>query len=140
MRTIEQWNNETIVYNQSMKILSLDIGTKHTGVAFADEENGIPLAQDTIDHETVEELAASVEKIIDEKQVGHLVVGLPLLLSGEEGAQVQFVRSVGEILKDKGIGITFIDERYTTPAISENDENTAAACALLTLYLRKKSD
>ncbi|MFH1671071.1 MAG: Holliday junction resolvase RuvX [Patescibacteria group bacterium] len=120
-----------------MNILALDIGTRHTGVAFADEENGIPLAQDTIDHETAEELAASVEKIINEKQVEHLVVGLPLLLSGEEGAQVRFVRSVGEILKEKDIGVTFIDERYTTPVRSENDENSAAACSLLTLYLRK---
>lgn len=122
-----------------MKILSLDIGTRHTGVAFADEENGIPLAQDTIEHGTVEELAQSVEKIIDEKKVEHLVLGLPLLPSGEEGAQVQFVRSVADKLKESGIGITFIDERYTTPATGDNDENTAAACALLAIYLRRKS-
>ncbi|MCF7844883.1 MAG: Holliday junction resolvase RuvX [Kiritimatiellales bacterium] len=123
-----------------MVILALDIGERHTGVAFVDEANGIPLPLDTIHHKSIDELALSISKIIDEKNIEHMVLGLPLLLSGEEGSQVAFVRSVAQKLQENAISITFIDERYTTPKKGENDGDAEAACTLLTLYLRKKSN
>ncbi|MBU0766415.1 Holliday junction resolvase RuvX [Patescibacteria group bacterium] len=122
-----------------MIILSLDIGKRHTGAAFVREEDGIPLALDTIHHKSIEELAQQVSVIINEKHIDHLVLGLPLLPSGEEGSQVAFVRAVSQKLEENDISMTFIDERYTTPKKCENDENTAAACALLAIYLRRKS-
>ena len=123
-----------------MRTLALDVGTRHTGVAYMDSEVGIPLPLDTIDHGTRDELIDAVVKLIAERRVDEVIVGLPLLPSGDEGAQVRESRSVADELQRRGFAVEMRDERYTTPKSSRGeggvpasnfDGNAAAACALL---------
>lgn len=121
-----------------MKLLALDIGAKRTGVAFADEEMGIALPLQTIEHSTPEELLASLQVIVKERSIDRCIVGLPLLLSGAEGSQAELVRSYVQILEEGlSLPFQFRDERLTTPRQQLSDGDAAAACTLLLLFLQQ---
>ena len=128
-----------------MRFLALDIGTRRTGVAFLDTDTGIPLPLDTIHHSSSEELLKRVDEIAKARSIDRLIIGLPLLLSGEEGSQSGYVRDVAAALGKHGWQIAFVDERYTTDRKGkgsrgdseksiEYDRDAAAACALLVSF------
>jgi len=121
-----------------MTILALDIGKRRTGVAFADDDMRVPLALDTLNHASDDEFLEKVLSLMSEKDISKVVVGLPLLPSGEEGSQVEFVRSITQKLEDRGISVEYIDERYTTPKKGLSDGDAAAACAILGLYFEQR--
>lgn len=112
------------------RILALDIGTKRTGVAFLDEEIGIPLPLTTLHHASDSALLSQLSIIIGERRIDRLIVGMPLLLSGEEGAQAALVRAVASKMQERGWQVTFRDERYTTPRKGSSEPDTIAALNL----------
>ena len=122
-----------------MKLLSLDIGTRHTGVAYYDSELGVVMPLDTIEHTSEEELLSAVQKLIQERHIDHLYVGLPLLPSGKDGSQAGIVRQILSKLEAFGTPCSLMDERYTTPKSTKSDGNAAAACSLLNMALEKHS-
>jgi RNase H-fold protein (predicted Holliday junction resolvase) len=63
--------------------------------------------------------------------VDRLIIGLPLLPSGKEGAQAQHVRGIAETLEKSGIAVTLLDERYSSPRTKSADPDAAAALNLL---------
>src|SRR3989344_5024579 len=98
-----------------MRILALDIGTKHTGAAFIDQENvGFVVPLPTIDHASKEELMSAVQKLITDRKIDRLVVGLPFLPSGKEGQQAALVHERVKELETLGIPVSLIDERYSS--------------------------
>jgi len=120
-----------------MRILALDIGRRRTGVAFAESDVGVPIALDTIQHKTEDELIVQTESYAKEKQVDELLLGLPLLPTGIEGDQVDYVRSCGEIFTERGWKISYLDERYTTDKKTQSDGDARAACELLLTFLQR---
>ena len=119
-----------------MRLLALDIGRRHTGIAYYDDAMGIPLPLDTLTHDSSEELCAYLQQLSQQRGIDRVIVGLPLLPSGKEGAQAQFVRDVGAMLEKAGMDLSYLDERYTTPRQTQGDGNAAAACSLLEMALR----
>lgn len=118
-----------------MKILALDIGTKRTGAAFADSNDGVPMALETIHSTSDADLVEKVQNIIHAKSIEKCVVGFPLLLSGSEGSQSDYVKRIVFLLKSKGLEIDLLDERYTTPDKTFKDPDSASACQILQVYL-----
>ena len=123
-----------------MRYLSLDVGTRRTGIAYLDTDVGIPLPLDTIKHLTEEQLIEDVLKIVGERTIDHVIVGLPLLLSGAEGEQAAYSRHVGELLSSRGVRVRYRYERQTTPRQIHHknalptkgiDGDSVAACAIL---------
>jgi putative pre-16S rRNA nuclease len=96
-----------------MRILALDVGKRRIGIAITD-----PLAIIARPHSTIprnREAAQKIASIIQEMDVGKLLVGLPLHLSGAEGEQAADVRGfVEKISAHISIPIVFRDERLTT--------------------------
>ena len=123
-------------FKLQMNILALDVGTKKTGAALSSD--GTTIALDTITHDSVDELVGKILELISERQIDKIVLGLPYLLSGIEGEQAEFVRSVEEKLVSNNIDVILLDERYTTPKSTENDQNKAAACSILAIYEDKQ--
>lgn len=121
-----------------MRYLGLDVGTRRTGAAIGDDKDDILFSLATIEHTDFTQLTEAVMKIVSEKQVDIVVLGLPLLLSGEEGAQVAVVRSFGAELTKRGISCRFVDERYSTPPGPGMDKDSSAACSILSSILRAK--
>ena len=61
---------------------------------------------------------AALEKIMAERQVGGLVIGLPVEMNGLEGPRAQSARSFAdEVLKRRDMPISFWDERLSTAAV-----------------------
>ena len=123
-----------------MRFLSLDIGTRRTGVAYLDTDVGIPLPLDTLIHTSSSELVTAVMEIVRERKIDRIIVGLPLLPSGDEGSQANISREVGSSLGKHGLTIEYADERYSSPRNSAHknvipsknyDGDASAACAIL---------
>lgn len=121
-----------------MKYLGLDIGLRRTGVAFADSEEDILFSLETITHTSEQELIAAISQLVSQKDIDAVVVGLPLLLSGEEGAQAKIVIHIQQQLENAGIPCSMLDERYTTPNAGDIDKDAASACEILTIWLQRK--
>jgi putative Holliday junction resolvase len=121
-----------------MRLFALDIGTKRTGVAFVDTDNDIALPLDTIIADSREEMIERVLDLVEARHVEEIVIGLPLLPSGEEGSQVRYVRACGEQLQHQGVTVVFMDERYTTSKNTSFDGDARAACELLQIYLERR--
>lgn len=121
-----------------MRYLGLDIGRRRTGISFADDAIGVPLAVDTIISESEEDLVSKILQECDERDIDVVVVGLPLLPSGKEGTQSSFVRLIGDRLETATIHVEYLDERYTTNDEVGVDGDAKAAIQLLTTYLERR--
>lgn len=123
-----------------MRILALDIGRRRTGVAFAEDTIGVPVALDTVQHESIDDLRDQVLVLADERNVDVLLLGMPLLLSGKEGDQSAFVRTCGDRLEAVGMHVEYMDERYSTGTRTKDiDGDAKAACELMLTYLSKRN-
>lgn len=121
-----------------MRYLGLDIGRKRTGVSFADDAIGVPLAVDTLVSENEEDLVAQILQACDERDIDVVVVGLPLLPSGKEGTQSSYVRFIGDRLESATMHVEYLDERYTTNDEAGIDGDAKAAIQLLTTFLERR--
>ena len=125
-----------------MKYLALDIGRKHTGVAYVDATLGVPVPLPTIHHKDEEELLAAVAIRVSERSIDTLVLGLPLLPSGIEAAQAKYVRHVGKALQARcpKCAVRYLDERRTNRIAGGDqmiDDHAQAALTLLTVALER---
>jgi putative Holliday junction resolvase len=127
------------VSSEQAVILALDVGERHTGVAYARLREGIPLPLDTISHRTKEELLDAVAGIVGARNVSTVVLGHPLLPSGDAGKQAWFIEGIAELLRSDlpNVRVELLDERHTTPRNDEGDEHATAAIRILQTYLER---
>jgi RNase H-fold protein (predicted Holliday junction resolvase) len=85
----------------------------------------------------MEEFVAAVRSIIAARSIEQLIIGLPLLPSGQEGEQVQIVRAYVAALEPLSLPVSFLDERYTTPT-HHADGDAAAAMTILSLFIERR--
>lgn len=97
------------------RAIGLDVGTKTIGVAVSDplRIGAHPLL--TVSRTGVKSDVIALMKIVVEKGIEHVVVGLPYELSGEELRSARLARQVGDALGvASGLPVTYVDERFTT--------------------------
>jgi len=101
------------------RLLGLDVGEKTIGLAIADATLSIATPLETIRRTKFTKDAEELFKVVDGRQVGALVVGLPLNMDGSEGPRCQSVRQfAANLLKKREIEIAFWDERMSTMAVT----------------------
>lgn len=101
-----------------MKILALDYGTKHIGLATGDLEIGIAFPRDVFENK--EGVAGKICALCEELGVKKVIVGMPL--SMEEGQKENsivgevkgFVKELEEKLFEEGVEIELFDERLSS--------------------------
>lgn len=137
------------------RILAIDFGEKRVGLAVSDPSATIAQPLPTLMRRAGKR--APVAKIIDiirSQDVSEAVVGLPLMLSGEDSDWTRTVRDFAQTLQERsGVPVALLDERLTSVQAEravrelglrkhqrEQKEriDSAAAMILLQLYLDQK--
>ena len=113
------------------RILCIDYGERHTGVAVSDPTRTIAQALPTIHHATEGELLDVLKRLIAEREVDEIVIGLPVSQSGKPSKRSEQVRSFAEQLKrTTGLTVTPFDERFSTARANEVLEEVRGGRAL----------
>lgn len=100
------------------RIIGIDFGDVRVGLALSDPLQIISQPYKVIPND--ESLFEKIREIVNSKNVGKIVLGLPLNLDGEDTFKTREVRKFAEILKKKiNIPIILWDERYTTVEANE---------------------
>ncbi len=97
------------------RILCIDYGERHTGVAVSDPTRTVAQALPTIHHASELELLEALKRLIAEQEVEEIVIGLPVSQSGKPSRRSEQVRSFsGQLRKATGLAVTPFDERFST--------------------------
>jgi putative Holliday junction resolvase len=97
------------------RLLGIDLGERRIGIALADADGrAVPLT--TLRRaDRPDDDAASINRLVDQHDVGEIVVGWPLEASGREGPQVEVTRAwlaaIGPLVRAK---LVLRDERLTS--------------------------
>lgn len=115
---------------RGQRLLGLDLGEKTVGLALSDVECSIATPLKTLTRRKFREDAVDLFAVIDQFDVGALVMGLPLNMDGTAGPRVQSTRTYARnITILRSIPILFWDERLST---------VAAERALISVDLSRK--
>jgi putative Holliday junction resolvase len=97
------------------RILGLDAGDRRIGVAISDPDRHFALPLRTVERDRGGTEFAALERLIREEEVTEVVVGLPLSLSGEQGAQAQSATEFADTLRARiAMPVHMYDERLST--------------------------
>ena len=122
-----------------MRVLALDHGSARCGLAICDPTGTLVTAVGTVERPDTGRGLARLAAIVAEREVERVVVGLPLTLRGEEGAQAAASRAFAERLRAHvSVPVEMHDERLTTRQASREggaDLDARAAAHLLEAYL-----
>ncbi|AKL95243.1 holliday junction resolvase [Clostridium aceticum] len=100
-----------------VRIMALDVGDKRIGVALSDLMGWTAQGLETIERSNIKKDLQRIEEIINQHQVGKVVIGLPKNMNGTLGPQSEKVIEFTERLKKRiNIECVFWDERLTTVA------------------------
>jgi putative Holliday junction resolvase len=103
------------------RLAGLDLGEKTIGIAIGDPGHLVASPLTTIRRTKFTKDATELLRIIDERQIGGLVIGLPLNMDGTEGPRCQSVRQFAANLKPlRELPIAFWDERMSTMAVTRS--------------------
>ena len=97
------------------RILGLDIGDKRIGVALSDPMGILASPLIIIDRITDDRAIDDILKIVNEREVAGIIVGLPRSMNGGIGHQAEKVQSFTETLqRHTTVPVEYRDERLTT--------------------------
>ncbi|MGP1394347.1 MAG: Holliday junction resolvase RuvX [Inquilinaceae bacterium] len=100
------------------RLMGLDLGSKTLGLALSDSGFRIASPIGTIRRTRFRVDAEALFKIMDERDVGGLVLGLPVNMDGSEGPRCQSTRQFAHSLLDlRDVPLVFWDERLSSRAV-----------------------
>jgi putative Holliday junction resolvase len=106
---------------RNQRLLGLDLGEKTVGLALSDPGLSVASPITTIRRTKFTADAKELLRIVAERQVGGLVIGLPLNMDGSEGPRCQSVRQFAvNLSKLQDLPVLFWDERLSTVAVERN--------------------
>lgn len=122
-----------------MRVLALDYGTARCGCAISDPTGTLARPLPAVEPPE----SGRIAELVAEQEVDRVVVGLPISLSGEEGAQARLSRAFAAELGDLlDVPVETYDERMTTRMAARTaregaraQEDSLAAAHLLDSYL-----
>ena len=98
-----------------MKVVALDYGSARTGVAVSDPTGTIARPLAVVERAGSEAGLARIAELVRAQDAERVVVGLPLTLRGQRGAQAQeteaFVEALRQVVE---VPVESYDERFTT--------------------------
>ena len=135
---------------QDGAMLGLDVGKARIGLAVS--SSGIAVEPiEALERNGRRSTLDALERVIGQHCVRRVVVGLPLLESGEEGEQAEDTRAFARSLKRRlpALWIDFQDERWSTkdaleilggPPADKGRLDSVAAAVILKDYLAEREE
>ncbi|MPZ50038.1 MAG: Holliday junction resolvase RuvX [Dehalococcoidia bacterium] len=97
------------------RVLGLDVGERRIGVAISDPDRRFALPLHSIDGRDRRAAIDEIIRIATGDEVGEIVVGLPLSLSGAAGAQAETTEAFAKALEERlPLPLHLWDERLST--------------------------
>lgn len=101
------------------RLLGIDPGTRIIGLAVSDPSLTVAASLGSIRRERLSAVAAAITGIARERNVGGIVIGLPVNMDGSEGRRAESTRDWSRALSDAtGLAVAFWDERLSTQAVT----------------------
>jgi putative Holliday junction resolvase len=128
-----------------VKVIAVDYGSARTGVAVSDPTGTIARPLDVVERAASDAGLERLAQLIREHGAQRVVVGLPLTLRGEHGAQARETDAFVQALRAAvDVPVESFDERFTTGLAARTGSNDApedarAAAHLLSSYLEWSS-
>ena len=97
-----------------MRVLGIDYGDRRIGLAVSDPGAIIARGLPTLKNEGETEVLAAIRRLVEEHEIGEIVVGLPRNMDDSIGPQAQKTMRFAEQLKVLGCKVHLVDERLTT--------------------------
>lgn len=128
-----------------MRVLALDYGSAHCGCALSDPTGTIVTPIDAIPRPGGKRGLTALARLVAEREVEQVVVGLPLSLRGEDTDQTRETRDFAATLSARlgdEVPVGLYDERFTTRIAARvggdsSDEHSRAAAILLEEWLAR---
>ena len=112
MITIEDFK---IKHSNKVRFIGLDLGSKRIGVSICDEKQSIATPFKTINKTNTNELIDQLNVIIEENNIGGIIIGNPINMDGSLGRSAQSVNDVAlNISKSIDLPVILWDERLST--------------------------
>ena len=135
-----------------MKIMAIDYGDAHTGIAISDATGTLAGFSTVINSRRAETVAQEICALIPQHGVTELVLGYPKNMDGTVGSRAEKAAAFGQTLRQlTGLPVTLWDERRTTidahNSLFNNGQNAkkrkktvdaVAAALMLEGYLTRK--
>ena len=98
-----------------MRIMAIDYGDAHTGVAISDPTGFMAGTTTTIHSRKEEVVLEELRKIVEQYKVEELVMGFPRNMDGTEGPRADLYRAfAAKVAEATGMSPVLWDERRTT--------------------------
>jgi putative holliday junction resolvase len=128
-----------------MRVLGLDYGSARCGCALSDPTGTIVTPIAVVERPAARRGLAEIARLVAEREVQRVVVGLPLSLRGEDTDQTRETREFAAILSTRlgeSIPVELHDERFTTRIAAsmeqaKSSEDSRAAAVLLEDWLAR---
>jgi putative Holliday junction resolvase len=127
-----------------VRVLALDYGAARTGVAVSDATGTLARPVCVVDRAATEPGLDRLVALVAEHEAELVVVGLPLTLKGEHGAQARETAAFVETLRERlDVPVETEDERFTTTLAQQTGgrapEDALAAAHLLQGFLERSA-
>jgi putative Holliday junction resolvase len=131
-----------------MRVLALDYGSARCGCALSDPTGTIVTPIEIVPRPATKRGLATLCRLVQEREVERVVVGLPLSLQGGDSEQTRETRAFAcelSLRLGEGVPVEMHDERFTTLLAQrmEGDfttsEDSRAAAHLLESWLAARS-
>lgn len=100
-------------------IVGLDLGEKTIGVAVSDATLTVASPLELIRKTKFTDDAGALFKLMESRNAGEIVIGLPVNMDGTEGPRCQSSRAFGRnLLRLRDVPIAFWDERMSSMAVN----------------------
>ncbi len=98
-----------------MRIMAIDYGDAHTGIALSDPTGFMAGTATTIHSRKEEVVLEEIAKLVEQNRVTELVMGFPKNMDGTEGPRAEIYRNFADKLAAQtGLTPVLWDERRTT--------------------------
>ncbi len=119
-----------------MRVLALDFGSARTGVAVSDATGTVATPVGVVARAGTKAGLAQLAALVDEHAAERVVVGLPLTLRGELGAQARETEGFVDALRRVvDVPVETYDERFTTSLAAASAPSSAPADARAAAHL-----